>query len=130
VIENFSLYYQNIILPMRPYMETLDPFLPRLFARQNSPTLVRQGQNVGDKPANNMAKITKAAEEFEANFLAQMLQPMFATLETDTVFGGGHGEEMFRGEMVNEYARLMMRNGGIGIAAKVKAEMLKSQEAH
>jgi Rod binding domain-containing protein len=56
-----------------------------------------------------------AATEFEAVFLGQMLD--HAGLgRTPEGFGGGAGEEAFRGHLIAEQARLMAANGGIGLA--------------
>ena len=74
------------------------------------------------------AKIDEAAREYEAVFLSQMLQHMFAGVETDPVTGGGHGEDIYRSFIVDEYGKLMSRAGGIGIADHVKREMLRLQE--
>ena len=68
--------------------------------------------------------IRKAAEEFEAVFVSRMLAPMFETLETDTMFGGGPGEDIYRSMMVEEYGKVIARSGGIGIADAVARELL------
>jgi len=73
--------------------------------------------------------LRQAAEDFEAVFLAQMLAPMFETLESDSMFGGGPGEEIYRSMMVEEYGRTLARNGGVGIADQVERELLRIQEA-
>lgn len=75
------------------------------------------------------AKLRKAANEFETQFLSQMLTPMFESIETDPTFGGGHGEEMFRSLLVNEYGKQMNARGGFGIADSVYRELLRAQEA-
>ena len=85
------------------------------------------------KPLHGMHKaseeeITARAEEFEAMFLSQMLQHMFTDIETDELFGGGHGEDVYRSFMVDEYAKLIAKTGGIGVADQVKAEMIRLQE--
>ncbi|MBF0392532.1 MAG: rod-binding protein [Alphaproteobacteria bacterium] len=72
--------------------------------------------------------VKKAAQDFEAVFLAQMLGHMFEGIETDGIFGGGHGEQMFRSMMVDEYGKQMARRGGIGLADHIEREMLKMQE--
>ena len=41
-------------------------------------------------------ELRRAAEEFEAVFLAEMLSPMFDALDTEGLGGGGMGEQMFR----------------------------------
>lgn len=77
----------------------------------------------GDTPA-----VAKAAGEFEAMFISQMLQHMWAGIEVDPNFGGGHGEEMFRSIMIEEQGKLMAKAGGFGLAAEVKRAMLQMQE--
>ena len=81
------------------------------------------------KSAKNIDEIEKAAKEFEAVFLSEMLKPMFEGTEIDPPFGGGKGEEIFRGFMIQEYGKLMTERGGIGIAEHVKAEMIRIQES-
>lgn len=73
-------------------------------------------------------KINETAQEFEAVFISQMLQHMFAGIEVDEEFGGGHGEEMFKSLLVDEYGKLMAKAGGIGVADHVRQEMLNLQE--
>lgn len=83
-------------------------------------------KNLG-KPTTD-DKIAEQAVDFEAVFLAQFLQGMFAGLETDGPFGGGHAEETFRSMMLDEYGSLMAKAGGFGLADHVQAELLKLQE--
>jgi len=75
------------------------------------------------------AQINKAAEEFEAVFLTQMVEQMFSGLSTEGIFGGGQGEKIFRSMMAQEYGKVMAANGGVGIADEVAREMVKMQEA-
>ena len=79
------------------------------------------------KPAAN-ANIDKAAQDFEGMFITQMLQPMFDGMGVNPTFGGGHGEEVMRGFMVQEYGKLIAARGGLGLASAVKAELLKVQQ--
>ncbi len=76
----------------------------------------------------SLAKINQVASEFEAMFLGQMLKPMFETVETDSLFGGGQGEGPYRDMMVQEYAKEISKRGGIGIADAVRKQMLQMQE--
>ncbi|MCQ8241939.1 rod-binding protein [Rhizosaccharibacter radicis] len=74
-------------------------------------------------------KLLKAAQDFEAMTIAQLLQPMFDTVHpSDGFFGGGAGEETFRPMLVSEMAKEMERHGGIGLAQPVYDEMLRMQE--
>lgn len=90
-----------------------------------SPTDLLASQKL-DKPQGPNAK--QAAQDFEAVYLAQMLKPMFDTIEVDPLFGGGAAEETWRGMMVEEMGRQIARNGGVGLADFVEKEMLRLQE--
>jgi peptidoglycan hydrolase FlgJ len=76
------------------------------------------------------AKLWKAAKDFEAMALGQMLQPMFDTVDTaHGAFGGGDGEQAFRPMLVTEIAKQLAAHGGLGLARPVFAAMLRAQEA-
>ena len=71
----------------------------------------------------------RSAEEFEAMAVAQMLQPMFNTVDTSKgLFGGGKGEAAWKPMMVEEMGKMLAKSGGIGIADAVLKEMLRMQE--
>jgi Rod binding domain-containing protein len=72
-------------------------------------------------------KIGKAAEDFEGMFMTQMLQPMFDTIDVDPNFGGGHGEQVMRSFLTQEYGKLIAKNSNFGITSAVKNQMLKMQ---
>ena len=70
----------------------------------------------------------QVAQEFEAMFLSEMLGPVFESVDTDGLFGGGEGEKIFRSLMVDEYGKAIARSGGVGIADTVQREILRMQE--
>ena len=72
--------------------------------------------------------VRRAAEEFEAVFLAEMLGPMFDGLNTDGLGGGGMGEQIFRPMLVERYAESITRAGGVGIADSIVRELMRLQE--
>ncbi len=77
----------------------------------------------------NVAAAKKAGQDFEAVFISQMLGQMFSGIQTDSMFGGGEGESMFRSLMIDEYGKQMAAQGGIGLADSVTKALLKHQEA-
>lgn len=81
--------------------------------------------NVADVKTREQAKAV--AEQFERMFITEMLQPMFAGLDTDGPFGGGQGEEVFRPMLLDQYADAVAKGGGIGIADAVMKEILRLQ---
>jgi peptidoglycan hydrolase FlgJ len=78
--------------------------------------------------AQAQGELRRAAEEFEAVFLSEMLAPMFDSLETDGLGGGGMGEEIFRPLLVERYAESISRSGGVGIADSIVREFMRMQE--
>jgi Rod binding domain-containing protein len=88
-------------------------------ARPKLPRLVKPG---------DAAKLKATAEEYEAVFIAQMLQPMFEGIKTDGRFGGGQAEGIYRSMMVSEYGKAMAKRGGIGLAGALTQSLLRTQE--
>ncbi len=76
----------------------------------------------------DMTRARQAAEDFEAFFLSQMLQPMFSELDAEEPFGGGQAEKMWRSLQVDEMGKAFAKGGGVGIADMVFREMIKMQE--
>jgi peptidoglycan hydrolase FlgJ len=62
--------------------------------------------------------IKRAVEEFEASFIAQLLKSMPL----------GQEAGVFSDVMVGEYAKLVARSGGVGVADAVARELLALQE--
>lgn len=69
------------------------------------------------------------AQDFEAMFLNQMMQTMFAGVGEDGPLGNGPGTGMWRSFLIDEYAKSTVKAGGIGIAKQVYAQLLNQQEA-
>lgn len=67
----------------------------------------------------------RAAEQFEVAFLAQILRD-FTSGAVASVSGGEAAA--FAGMLQDEYARLISRSGGIGLAGAVLRAMLEAQE--
>jgi Rod binding domain-containing protein len=80
------------------------------------------------KATANAAKAGAAAKEYESVFISQFLGSMFSGIKTDGLTGGGQGEEMFRSLMINEFGKSIEQRGGFGLAAHMKAQLLKHQE--
>ena len=86
-------------------------------------------QRMAAATQGNPGAVDAAAREFEAVMLTAFLKPIFEGIETSEQFGGGgEGEKMWQGLLVEEYAKEMAANGGIGIADQVRSELLRIQE--
>jgi peptidoglycan hydrolase FlgJ len=69
----------------------------------------------------------KAAQDFEAVFLGQMVDQMYTGLDAKGPFGGGFAEQTYRSLFTQEIGRQMSAGGGVGLAEAVYAEMVKLQ---
>lgn len=68
-----------------------------------------------------------ALQEFESVLIGEMVNTMFSTVETDKMFGGGQGEEVFRSLMGQEMGREIARRGGLGLTPALMNEMIRMQ---
>ena len=78
---------------------------------------------------SDVGRADKASKDYESVFISQFLGSMFSSIPTDSVTGGGAGEEMFRSLMIDQYAKSIENQGGFGMATQMKAELLKHQQA-
>ena len=90
---------------------------------------VRQPQIPDPTSAANTKAANEIGKEFEAFFMSQVMESMFAGIETNGPFGGGFGEGEFRSLLFQEYGKQIAGRGGIGIADAVQKEVLRIQEA-
>jgi Rod binding domain-containing protein len=99
-------------------------------AIQSAATMAQQASLApAPRATANAAKADAAAKEYEGIFISQFLGNMFSGIQTDGITGGGQGEEMFRSLMINEYGKSIEQRGGFGMAAHMKAQLLKNQES-
>ena len=75
----------------------------------------------------DLAAAEEAAQAFESVFLAKMLEGMSTGL-SGSVMSGGQAEDTWRSFMNDEYAKLVSRSGGVGVADAVLKAMLDAQE--
>ena len=96
----------------------------------SDPGAATAGISAAPKPHKgmNLASAKKAATDFEAFFATQMLNSMFAGVKANSVFGGGHGEEMFQSIMMDNYGKEIAKQGKLGIADSVMKSLLQTQE--
>jgi len=89
----------------------------------------KYGEDLEAKLPKNIGEIREAAKEFEALFLSEMMNHMFAGIDVDPMFGGGSGEQIFRSMMIQEYGTMMSRtHNGIGLADHIQKAMIDLQQ--
>jgi Rod binding domain-containing protein len=87
-----------------------------------------QGAAASPKPTKDQAAAIKAAQDFEAVFITELLGSMFEGIKTDGPFGGGPGEQIFRSLLLDRYGQSLASQGGFGLADAVKRQLLATQE--
>lgn len=70
----------------------------------------------------------KVSQDFEALFVGMMMKSMRETLGKDKLTGGGHGEEVFRSMLDQEYAAASVKqNGGLGLAKMIEKDIIRQE---
>ena len=87
-------------------------------------------QSARQVPQSVQTKLHKAAEDFTAVALNELLKPMFdeTTDTSDGPFGGGQAERTFKPMLLTEVAKHIAHTGGLGLAEPVYQQMLRLQE--
>ncbi|HKM63540.1 MAG TPA: rod-binding protein [Acidisphaera sp.] len=81
-------------------------------------------------PPAQAAQLKKAAHDFEAMAINELLKPMFDTVDTSGgPFGGGAAEQTWRPMMVEAMAKQMEQAGGLGLSQPVLESLVRAQAA-
>lgn len=78
--------------------------------------------------APDRRKAEKTAREFEAVFVGQIAKLMMESAGAPSEFGGGHGEEMFRGVLAEQLGTEIAKRGGLGLAPAVLDQIIRLQQ--
>lgn len=96
---------------------------------QNAMSLVRNAPLNKPQTGTSPEAMKKAAKEFESVFVSQFLGSMFDGIQTDGMFGGGQGEQMFRSMMLDQYGQKISDQGGFGVADAITRSLTQHQDA-
>jgi flagellar protein FlgJ len=72
-----------------------------------------------------VAKVKRAAQEFEAIVLGQMLKTMRQASATGPLLLGGTSQKLYRDLMDDELAKALARKGGVGLADVLARDLLR-----
>lgn len=79
----------------------------------------------GETPEKQKAALKQVSREFEALFVGMMLKSMRSTVGTDSLTGGGRGEEVYRSLLDQEYAMEIARGGGLGLGTMLEEQLAR-----
>ncbi len=91
-----------------------------------TPTTALGVAAAGDRPVVP-EDVERTAREFEAVFLARMLQTVGRPLRGPGAAASG-SDDPWGSMLIDAYARMIAKAGGIGVADAVMREMLRLQE--
>ena len=70
----------------------------------------------------------KVSQDFEGLLVGMMVKSMRATVGKDTLTGGGHGEEVYRSMLDQQYADVSVkRGGGLGLAKMIEKDIIRQE---
>ncbi len=94
-------------------------------ARLLQRTLSKDGGALTEKQRQQAKKVS---QDFEALFVGMMMKSMRATVGKDTLTGGGHGDEVYRSMLDQEYANAAVKQGGgLGLAKIIEKDIIRQE---
>lgn len=70
----------------------------------------------------------KVSQDFEALVVGMMMKSMRETVGKDKLTGGGHGDEIYRSMLDQEYAAASVkRGGGLGLAKMIEKDIIRQE---
>ncbi len=90
--------------------------------------LQRQGNTGVGLTEKQRQQAKKVSQDFEGLFIGMMMKSMRATVGKDKLTNGGHGEEVYRSMLDQEYANVAVkRAGGMGLAKIIEQDILRQE---
>jgi flagellar protein FlgJ len=96
-------------------------------AAEKARQLQRQGNGTAGLSEKQRIQARKVSQDFEGLFVGMMLKSMRSTVTEDKLTGGGHGEEVYRSLLDQEYAAAAVKRGGMGLAKQVEKEIVRQE---
>jgi flagellar protein FlgJ len=69
----------------------------------------------------------KVSQDFEGLFIGMMMKSMRETVGKDKLTGGGHGEEVYRSMLDQEYVAATAKRGGFGLAKMIEKDIVRQE---
>jgi flagellar protein FlgJ len=109
---------------------TSSPALPDIsgLAASRARQLQHQAQEGSVLTEKQRVQAKKISQDFEALFVGMMIKSMRATVGKDKLTGGGHGEEVYRSMLDQEYANVSVKQGGgLGLAKHIEKDIIRQE---
>ena len=87
--------------------------------------LQRQGTGAAGPSEKQRQQAKKVGQDFEGLFVGMMVKSMHETVGKDKITGGGHGEEVYRSLLDQEYVASAVKRGGFGLAKQIEKDIIR-----
>lgn len=102
------------------------PVIPDLNA-EKARLLQKQGASVNGLSDKQRQQAKKVSQDFEGLFIGMMMKTMRETVAKDKVTGGGHGEEVYRSMLDEQYVAAAVKRGGFGLAKNIEKDIIRQE---
>lgn len=96
-------------------------------AAEKARQLQRQGTGAAGLSEKQRQQAKKVSQDFEGLFIGMMMKSMRETVGKDKLTGGGHGEEVYRSMLDQEYVAASAKRGGFGLAKQIEKEIIRQE---
>lgn len=96
-------------------------------AAEKALQLQRQGVAAAGLSEKQRQQAKKISQDFEGIFIGMMVKAMHDTVGQDKLTGGGHGEDVFRSMLDQEYVAAAVKRGGFGLAKLIEKEIIQQE---
>jgi flagellar protein FlgJ len=96
-------------------------------AAEKARRLQRQATGSSGLSPKQLQQAKKVSQDFEGLFIGMMMKSMRETVGKDKLTGGGHGEDVYRSFLDQEYVAASVKRGGFGLAKLIEKEIIRQE---
>jgi flagellar protein FlgJ len=96
-------------------------------AAEKARGLQRTGSSAAGLSEKQRQQAKKVSQDFEGLFIGMMMKSMRETVGKDKLTGGGHGEEVYRSILDQEYVAAAVKKGGFGLAKHIEKDIIRQE---
>ena len=96
-------------------------------AAEKARQLQRQNASGAGLTEKQRQQAKKVSQDFEGLFIGMMMKSMRETVGKDKLTGGGHGEDVYRSLLDQQYVDAAIKRGGFGLAKQIEKEIIRQE---
>ena len=74
---------------------------------------------------NDDKMLRKQSIELESVLISKMIEPMFPDGKESGLYGGGHGSDIFRQMVIDQYSKTLAESNTLGLAENIEKDLKK-----